>query len=302
MENAKKKKLGVEILRIRGRGGGGGGGGRGKTLLIAVNIVQSCHDALDSLAAELPLITHIHQRRGIILPDDAPSLLLHKRWGLPRRMDVFRGEILEFGNVGLDVASFQVHLLADQTGIVALDLVAEEATAGTLHPAHRRHREFKVQHKLLEELLPVHPRDPEVASSQEYRDALSGQEVSPPFLSALADHGVDPRIAGLSLSPHLEVFGIVVPGELDAERVAVHGVKLGRGGADEEGKLAQEKVLGELLEQDLSSGGGGGKLPQLGEQLARREAAEAGVGAQGVFAHQPVDGIVGGSHTASAEA
>ena len=104
-------------------------------LLRSINVVQSRHDALNALAAELPLGTGLHNWLWIVYTNDAPSLLLNVEGSCPWLVNVFGWEVFEFGDVGLDVVTFKIHLLANQARIVALHLVTEEPAAGALHPA-----------------------------------------------------------------------------------------------------------------------------------------------------------------------
>ena len=253
--------------------------------------MQSRHDALNTFATELALLAHLHNRCWVVFTDDTTSCLLNIGRGFPGLVDVLSGEVTQLRNVGLDERTIHVHLFANEAGVEALNLVTEEPTAGALHPANGGNRELKIQHELLEEILPQHPGDPEVAASEEDSDALSGKEMGPSILSALTNDGVDPGVARLALSPRLEVVVILIPGQLDAEGVAVHQVKLGGRGPDKEGKLPEEKILGELLEESLASSGDRGELAKFAEQLARREAAKTDVGAEGVLAHQPVNWV-----------
>ena len=255
----------------------------------AVDSMQSTHDRLDTLAAKLALLTHIDNWLGVVCTDDALRLLLHVRWSFPRVVDVFRGKVAQLGNVRLDESSIHVHLLPNKTRVKALDLVAEEPRARTLHPANGGYGELKIQHVLVEEVFPQDPRYPQVATSEEYSNALSCQEMGPAVLATLSDDGVNPGIPRSPLAPAGQKLVVFVPRKLDAEWVAFHGIKLGGGRSDQEGKVTKEQVLRRLLEELLASRGDGGKLLQLAEELAGRETPESQVRAEGVLRHEPVD-------------
>ena len=157
-------------------------------------------------------------------------------------MDVLCWEIFELRDVGLDEVAFHVHLFANCARIVAFNLVAEESTARALHPAGAGDWKLKVKHELLEELLPVNPRDPKVAASQKHSNALAGKEVSPPLLTNLTKDSINPRIASLTIPPCLEILGNTVPRQLNACRIALHHIKVGIGEARQKSKLTPSSV------------------------------------------------------------
>ena len=107
--------------------------------------------------------------------------------------------------------------------------------------------------------------------------------MGPAVLTALSDYGVNPGVPSLAFTPEKEELLVLVPRQLDAQRVAAHDVKLRQGGANEEGKLTEQQVLGHLLEEGLAARGHGRKLMQLSEELSRGEAAETDIRAEGVL-------------------
>ena len=196
--------------------------------LITVHVVQCTHNGVDTFATELALFTDVYHRIGVVGAYDAPSLFLHVRRGLPWIVDVFGGVVAQFGDVRLDKGAVEVHLLPDEARVKTLDLVAEEAGARALHPADGRDGELEIEHVLVEEIFPQDPGDPQVATGEEHSDALTCHEMGPAVFTTLAHNGVDPRVSGPPLTPSGEEFVVGVPRKLDAERVALHDVKLGR--------------------------------------------------------------------------
>ena len=137
----------------------------------------------------------------------------------------------------------------------------------------------------------MNPRHPEIAPREEHGDALPCEKVRPALLTNLPHDGVDPGEAGATLAPTAQVVLVLVPRQLDAERVAVHRIEHWRGQPHKESELAQEEVLGELLKERLAARGGRGKLPQLTEKLADRQAPKPDIRAERVLAHEPADGF-----------
>lgn len=55
---------------------------------------------------------------------------------------------------------------------------------------------------------------------------MPGQMVDPPFLSQLGHDRIDPREACLALCPLCQGFGVPVPGDLYADGIPLHAIKL----------------------------------------------------------------------------
>lgn len=93
------------------------------------------------------------------------------------------------------------------------------------------------------------PADPQVSSGQETGHSVSGQVVDPALLPQLCHDGVDPREAGPTLCPLGQRLWVAVPGDLNADGVALHLVEAGvvGGGCVEEltpQQLTVERELG----------------------------------------------------------
>ena len=192
----------------------------------SIDVVESRHDALNALAAELSLRARLHNWFGVIGANDASGLLLDEERCLPWMMYILSGEILQLRHVCLDVVALHVNLLADSARVIALHLVTEEATAGALHPTGARDWQLKVKHELLKKLLSMDPGHPQIATSQEDSNALASEKVGPPFLAYLANHCIDPRVTSFALPPQLQELWSIVPRKLDTYRVALHHVKV----------------------------------------------------------------------------
>lgn len=70
------------------------------------------------------------------------------------------------------------------------------------------------------------PADPEVSPGQETGHSMPGQMVDPPFLSQLGHDCIDPRETCLALCPFCQGFRVLVPGNLNADGVPLHAIKL----------------------------------------------------------------------------
>lgn len=86
------------------------------------------------------------------------------------------------------------------------------------------------------------PADPQVSSGQETGDGVPGQVVDPAFLPQLGHDGVDPGEAGPALRPLGQGLGVAVPGDLDADGVALHLVEAGVVGGCRVEELAPEQL------------------------------------------------------------
>ena len=144
----------------------------------------------------------------------------------------------------------------------------------------------------MEEISAENPRDPQIAASEEYSDALSCHKMGPAVLTTLAHNGIDPRIACSPFPPGSQQLFIDIPGMLDAERVALHGIEFRCARPNNEGEITEEQVFGHLLKECLPASGNGRKLLQLVEYLTGGETAETDVGAEGVFRYQPICWVI----------
>ena len=257
-----------------------------------IYFIQSGHNGLNAFATQLFLIANIHYWFWIVHANDTACFLLDVQGSVPWLVDVFSRKILELSYIGLDVLAIHVHLLTYPTWVVALNLVTEEPTASTLHPAHRRERLLKVQHKLLEELLAQYPGQPHVTSCQKDSNTLTPQEVCPTFLTALADDCIDPWEAGLTLSPCFKILWVIIPRKLNAHWVAFHLIKVRSEVSHNKGKLSKKKVFGQLLKQSMALLRCGSKLPELAEQLPHRETSKPNIGTERVLVHQPFNRVI----------
>ena len=227
------------------------------SLASTIQFIQSSHNGLNAFAAQLFLIANIHYWFWILHANDTACFLLDIQGSLPWLMDVFSRKRLELWYIDLDVLAIQVHLLTYHTWVVALNLVAEEPAARALHPAHRRERLLKVQHKLLEELIAQYPGQPHATSRQKDSNTLTPQEVCPTFLTALADDCIDPWEASPTLSPSFKILWVIIPRKLNARWVAFYLIKVRSEVTHKKGKLTKKKVFSHILEQIVTSCGSG---------------------------------------------
>lgn len=101
---------------------------------------------------------------------------------------------------------------------------------------------------------------------------MPGQMVDPPFLSQLGHDCIDPREACLALCPLCQGFRVPVPGDLDADGVPLHTIKL---------RVVCGCCVEELPPQKLSIQREGGRavplylLIQLPETIVEQAAGQA---------------------------
>lgn len=100
------------------------------------------------------------------------------------------------------------------------------------------------------------PADPQVSSSEETGHGVSGQVVDPALLSELGHDGIDPREPRPTLCPLRQRLGVVIPGDLHADGVSFHAVKVGVVGGRRIEKLSPQQLAEERE-------GGTGASPKL---------------------------------------
>lgn len=86
------------------------------------------------------------------------------------------------------------------------------------------------------------PADPQVSSSQETGHSVSGQVVDPAFLPQLGHDGVNPREASPAFRPLGQRLRVVIPGDLNADGVALHLVEAGVVGGRRVEELAPQQL------------------------------------------------------------
>lgn len=86
------------------------------------------------------------------------------------------------------------------------------------------------------------PANPQVSSRQETGHGVSSQVVDPSLLPQLGHDGIDPGEAGTALRPFGQRLRVAVPGDLNADWVALHLVEAGVVGGCRVEELAPQQL------------------------------------------------------------
>mmetsp|Transcript_7744 Transcript_7744/g.23433 ORF Transcript_7744/g.23433 Transcript_7744/m.23433 type:complete len:265 (+) Transcript_7744:355-1149(+) len=166
---------------------------------------------------------------GVVLSDDASSLLLNLLGSSPWLVDVLGWHLVQLWDVLADEISVGVGLLSKRDGTVNAEILVEEGTGGEPHPVGVVDTPVAIQQFPFKHCRTPLPALPQVAAGQEAGHGVPCEMVDPALGFQLDHDGIDERISGAALLPRGEALLVIIPRDLLADGVAPHASKVFHG-------------------------------------------------------------------------
>merc|ERR1712156_18602 len=111
--------------------------------------------------------------------------------------------------------------------VSTLGNIGEKGGCGQPHPVACIQGPVRIEEELFKDLHALLPGLPEVSPSQEASYTVPGQVMDPALGLQLGHDGVNPRETSPCFLPSSKLLWIGIPGNLTANRISLHLVKIG---------------------------------------------------------------------------